>query len=151
MQNHTEEVALIIAGSILAIGVIALLIFVYVRFCQKGARHGGEGTYETLLKPDATIPVYDGGTNSQLHWRYGELDDDGLRRVQKWLDDVLRERPLPLDDDVIIESPFLGQQDEIGEPPGGFSPRVSVVGSEDGNDRFRRATADRNYDDPLSR
>mmetsp|Transcript_68818 Transcript_68818/g.80229 ORF Transcript_68818/g.80229 Transcript_68818/m.80229 type:complete len:191 (-) Transcript_68818:413-985(-) len=77
--------------------------------------------------------------NSSGEWMFGELDYSGLKRVLDWLADVRRAFAKhggidPIADEVIVDSARLGQIDDIGSPPqGGYSPRVSAIGSDEGS------------------
>lgn len=71
-------------------------------------------------------------------WMFGELDYSGLKRVLDWLAEVRKAFAKyggiePISDDIIVDSARLGQIDDIGSPPQGYSPRVSAIGSDEGS------------------
>ena len=91
----------------------------------------------------------------QTAWKYGELDPSGVKRVLQWIQEVRNAQNtsgiVPIVDEEIIDSGLLGQQDDIGSPPQGYSPRVSNIGSDDGRAKFRDELQRSGYRDPLSK
>jgi hypothetical protein len=129
MTLSTLDLGLIIGGAFL----IILAIFIAV-FCRISRLRSNEedrlidGTGDSINAPSCR-------SSNLGEWAYGELDRSGVRRVYAWVEEVRRAHMrgvTPIPDELCVESTLLGHIDEIGSPPQGSSPRVSNIGSDDG-------------------
>lgn len=122
------QISLIIGGVVVGFAFVALIVYFA---CSSKKRRRGE---EDLL--DGSGFSY--GTENTSGWKFGELDINGVKRVVTWVSEVkaaARESGvLPLEDEYFPDASFLGQMDDIGSPPQVYTPRVSLVGSDDGDD-----------------
>lgn len=127
----------IAAGAAVLIGAAVVIYCVCRSARRKACREGAP-----LIEDDERNTAY-GGNGVAVNsgeWMFGELDYAGLKRVLDWLAKVREAFAKnggiePIADEVVVDSARLGQIDDIGSPPQGYSPRVSAIGSDDGTTR----------------
>lgn len=139
------DLLLIIGGCVVVAAAGAIVVCCFLRSRRRKA---ADLESATLINDDRHEQY---STTTSGEWKYGELDYAGLKRVLLWLAEVRHAfaRGIePIQEEPIVDSALLGQQDDIGSPPQGYSPRVSAIGSDDGYRRSKDTFVSR---DPLRR
>ncbi len=150
----SNNTTVIIAGSVAGVVMVAIALFLVWKWRMSLSRRGEE---DPLIQHEdgQVLPTQapNGGSMDQTTWKYGELDPAGVKRVLQWIQEVRNATTssgiAPIEEEEIVDSGLLGQMDDIGSPPQGYSPRVSNIGSDDGRTMFRDENQRGNYRDPL--
>jgi hypothetical protein len=151
----SNNITIIIAGCVAGVLFVVLALFLLWKWRRNLSRRGEDSPLIQHEDGHGAVDTYGGGGMDQTTWKYGELDPAGVKRVLQWVQDVRNAQNssgiTPIVEEEIVDSSLLGQQDDIGSPPQGYSPRVSNIGSDDGRSKFRDELQRGGYRDPLSK